>query len=206
VRQGAESRRFWEGLLRYAAGVPYASEREGYGLDADRVDVPAGGVVHVRVKVPEERGTSAEPSLVVRSGDQVVRTETLVASPAGGGKFEATLRDLPPGDYVAQLRTAASADDDVSAPELPLHVRSGLAEELADVTADEAFLRQVADASGGEVLPVVEAGRLPAELQRHGGERPKTVEYALWDSPYLFLFVTACLSAEWALRKRLGLA
>jgi hypothetical protein len=31
------------------------------------------------------------------------------------------------------------------------------------------------------------------------------VEYPLWDSPYLFLFVLSGLSLEWALRKQAGL-
>ena len=36
--------------------------------------------------------------------------------------------------------------------------------------------------------------------------QPRTAEIDLWDSAYLFLFVISCFVAEWALRKRLGLA
>ena len=42
----------------------------------------------------------------------------------------------------------------------------------------------------------------PRTRQRQG----RLAEYPLWDSPYLFVFVLACLSTEWALRKRFGLA
>jgi hypothetical protein len=46
------------------------------------------------------------------------------------------------------------------------------------------------------------AGRLHAATER----RSRYVEQRLWDSPFLFVFVVACLAAEWAARKRLGLA
>jgi hypothetical protein len=35
---------------------------------------------------------------------------------------------------------------------------------------------------------------------------PHPIEIRLWDSTYLFVFVVGCFAAEWALRKRLGLA
>ena len=47
---------------------------------------------------------------------------------------------------------------------------------------------------------------LPELLQGARERQSKVVEVRLWDSGYLFLFVAACLSAEWALRKRFGLA
>ena len=47
---------------------------------------------------------------------------------------------------------------------------------------------------------------LPEKLQQTKYDKPQLAEMSLWDSPYLFVFVLACLGAEWALRKRLGLA
>ena len=55
------------------------------------------------------------------------------------------------------------------------------------------MMRTLGDASNGRLRVVAE-------------RRPRYAEQRLWDSPYLFVFVVACLAAEWAARKRLGLA
>ena len=47
---------------------------------------------------------------------------------------------------------------------------------------------------------------LPDRLTAVADNRPRITELSLWDSPYLFVFVLACLGAEWGLRKRFGLA
>ena len=51
-----------------------------------------------------------------------------------------------------------------------------------------------------------QVGTLPDRLTAVADNRPRVTELRLWDSPWLFAFVLACLAAEWALRKRLGLA
>ena len=75
---------------------------------------------------------------------------------------------------------------------------------VAVVTIDPA--RRLADSLGLEDLGneprLVDPARLDTIRQRQS----RLVEYPLWDSPYLFIFVLACLSTEWALRKKFGLA
>ncbi|HZZ41365.1 MAG TPA: hypothetical protein VFE58_00370 [Tepidisphaeraceae bacterium] len=193
-----EAEQFWQAVIHEAAGPTYAIERGGYGLDTDAVDVGAGQVVNVRVKIPLGRGTeggSQAPSLLVMKGTRVAQSEPMTA--LGAGRFSASLRDLPSGEDVVRLDPGVG---DALAPiiELPLRVRSGLEEELASVASG------TTNESGS--LPISEVGRLASEALRARGDQPAVIEYALWDSPYLFVFVTACLTAEWALRKRLGLA
>jgi hypothetical protein len=47
---------------------------------------------------------------------------------------------------------------------------------------------------------------LPRLLAATGDGHSRYSQWRLWDSPLLFLFVVACFGAEWAMRKRLGLA
>jgi hypothetical protein len=77
---------------------------------------------------------------------------------------------------------------------------------MADVSGDEALLRNIAAASGGEFLTLDQVGRLPERLNRLADTQSRFAELTLWDSPLLFVFVVGCLGAEWALRKRFGLA
>jgi hypothetical protein len=78
--------------------------------------------------------------------------------------------------------------------------------EMADVSADPRLLRRIANSSGGQFLPLDQLNTLPRRLTEIRQRQSRLVEYALWDSPYLFAFVLGCLSAEWAMRKKFGLA
>jgi len=85
-------------------------------------------------------------------------------------------------------------------------VTSGYEAELADVSGDESVLSRLAEASGGELFRLEQTGRLAERLRATSARRSRFVEQRLWDSPYLFVLVVACFAAEWAARKRLGLA
>jgi hypothetical protein len=89
---------------------------------------------------------------------------------------------------------------------LEITVAPRLEGELANLSGDDQFLRRIADASGGQFLTLDELATLPQRLSANRQKQSALVEYTLWDSPYLFGFVLACLSAEWAVRKRFGLA
>jgi hypothetical protein len=56
------------------------------------------------------------------------------------------------------------------------------------------------------LVPLEQVGRLADRLRERAARRSSYVEQRLWDSPYLFVLVVACFAAEWAARKRLGLA
>lgn len=71
---------------------------------------------------------------------------------------------------------------------------------------NEALLRHLADASGGKLIRLDKLEQLAKNLNRAYAGRSQFAEYSLWDSPYLFFFVLACFTAEWALRKKFGLA
>jgi hypothetical protein len=85
-------------------------------------------------------------------------------------------------------------------------VGGGYEAELADVSADHAVLRRLAESSNGGFYTLEHLERLAGRLRQAAERRPRYVEQRLWDSAYLFVFVVACLAAEWAARKRLGLA
>jgi hypothetical protein len=214
-RRGAGERdhdRFWLQLLRHAAGESYAAEAGGLALDVDPVATPAGRGVTVRARARGPDGGARRASdlrlRVTRDGGgTLVADVPLRAIDAGAaGRYEAVVRDLPgPGTYEVRLTDAAAPDRSVA---VPLHVDPGLADdaELADVSGAPDVLRRLAEASGGAYLPVERLGDLAGYLSDVRGRQSETIEYPLWDSPYLFAFVLACLGGEWALRKRFGLA
>lgn len=202
-QNSAEARALWSSLIRYATGIPYAVQADGYALDTDQVDIPPTGAVTVRVKTPLHTPASRPPAIMISTADHILRSQPL--NSVRPGRYTALLANLPPGDFTLQLDTGIN-DETAPILQTPLHVRSTAAAELADVTANSNLLSRLAHSTDGQLLSLPDANRLPDDILFDHPTPPGIVEYALWDSPYLFLFVTACLTTEWALRKRLGLA
>jgi hypothetical protein len=200
--------RFWLQLLRYAAGEPYAVQRDLFALDTDKVEIAPGEAVTVRARILE--GDADAFHIDVVRGGQLVQTQRLTpAGGRGGGRYTATLSGLSEGEHVIRLSKSGGEDEDSPGSpvlEAPLQVASRSDAEMADVSGDNDLLRRVAEASGGQFLPLDRVGELRGLLATTGANRSRHSELPLWDNPLLFVFVVACFGAEWALRKRLGLA
>ncbi len=200
---GENENRFWQQLIRYACDEPYAAHRRSTWLDVDNLTAEPGQNVRVRAKIVQSEPIAAtRPTVqlqVMRDG-KTVREVSLKTS-GSTGQYEGILSDLRPGEY--QLRLGSSDEDAV---ELPLRIAETNQTELANLTADERLLRRVAESSGGAFLRLDEVNALPQKLAAARDAQNPYIEYPLWDSPYLFLFVIGALGTEWAMRKQLGLA
>jgi len=135
----------------------------------------------------------------VKAADGTSRVETLSAVAPGSGKYEKTINDLPAGEY--HLSAAGAIQ-----PELSVRVAPSAEAELANLNGDERLLRRLAESTGGTSIGPDQLPDLPAQLAAQSAEHPQIAELRLWDSPYLFAFVLACLALEWAMRKQAGLA
>jgi hypothetical protein len=197
---------FWRQLVRHAAGEPYAASRGPLALDLDRVAVQPGETIHVRARVrgaklPLESGRLC-PIRIVQSG-KPGSTRQLQAT--GGGHFSGSIADLAEGDYQIELAGTA-ADGSNVAVSMPLQVASSDEAEMRDVSGDSAMLMRISRSSGGQFLPIDRADRLAAQLVAVNETESRFTPRPLWNSPLFFCFVLACFAAEWALRKRFGLA
>ena len=192
----------WRQLLRNATESPYAVTTGRVSLDLGKAAIAAGEPVDVRIKLEGGTGFASRPTFaevhVLRDG-VLIRSQTLASSEADPSRCAGTLLGLPGGHYVIEARV----DDQVV--EYPLHVVELYEKELEDPSGDRVALERIAKASGGKVLSLEQMRELPPLLAALSRE-PRLVTLALWDSMYLFVFVVACFAAEWALRKRLGLA
>jgi hypothetical protein len=203
--KGAErdADRFWRQLIRHAAGEPYAVTRDGLALDVDKVEATPGETVHVRARI-RQANPKRQPSCVIQIlGDgKTISTRQLAA--LGGGRFAGDLADLPAGNYQLQLRgTASNGASDVR---VPLHVAESDEAEMRDVSGDRQMLTRISRSSGGQYLAIDQVDRLPERLGALHETESQYVRHPVWNSPLFFAFVLACFAAEWALRKRFGLA
>jgi hypothetical protein len=197
--------RFWLQLIRHAADAPYAAHGNGVALDADAVTADPSATIHLRAKAwnPDGTPSTAETQQVdVITNEGIQRTVQLVI-PEGGaaGHYQGTVNDLSPGSYVLRL---ASVDNDQNA-ELPIHIAQNFEAEMANISGNPQFLRTLADSSGGTFLSLDQVGTLPDLIARGQSSQNLLTAQPLWDSYYLYFLVVACLAAEWAVRKRVGL-
>jgi hypothetical protein len=201
--------RFWLQLIRYAAGEPYTTKTDKGWLDAQPVTAEPGQAVRVRVKIPSMPGAppgTAPPMVELWKGDQQVVDREL-SKQMGAGEFAGTI--VAPGfaeseessgkevDYTLRLRGTDAA--------IQLHVWRNYQAELANLTASEEPMKHMAESSGGAMLTLDQVSSLPQRIEAARGRVGQFVEVRLWDSAYLYLFVLACLSGEWAMRKIVGL-
>ncbi len=202
---GRDFRRFWLQLMRYAAGAPYAVQGDLVALDVDKVAPAPHDPLTIRTRILQGGGDGYRVE-VWRDGAVVQSPALVKEGQTGGGRYVATVAGLDEGDYVVRLFNPADDNPAAAQLEMAIHVVAGAGPEMADVSGDEGLLRRVAQASGGEFLPIDRMNELPGLLAATGEDESHFSEVPIWNSPLLFVFVVACFGAEWAVRKRCGLA
>jgi hypothetical protein len=191
------------------APEPYAEVEANVWLDVSDIAPQPGQALALRARLLGSDGTPLDgpPQAVsiLRDGESV---STVTLRNTGDGRYKGKLDGLDAGDYT--LRLDAPSDPTAEIPPAPatvmLHVAENLEAEMADVSGDDRMLRRMAESSGGRFVPLDQLNTLPRLLAENQEKQNQLIEYTLWDSPYLFGLVLACLSAEWALRKKFGLA
>jgi hypothetical protein len=123
--------------------------------------------------------------------------------PEVAGRFAGQVTPEVPGLYRVQGE-ARRGSRSLGPIDAWFHV-GGADREFADPRLNEAFLRRLAHASGGEYVPASDAGRLASLLRSAAPRALEPERRDLWHEPWTFALVVALLSAEWILRRRWGL-
>lgn len=198
--------RMWRQLVRHAIGEPVAARQGPLALDLDRVATQPAQTVNVRAQI---RGAKSPPSNARSCTIEIVRDGKAIGTRSlpsiGGGQFAGAISDLAEGDYQLRLR-ATAADGGAVAVHVPLHVAPSDEAEMRNISGDPGMLQRIARSSGGQYFPIDQIGRLPERLIALRDSESQYSRLEIWNSPFMFTFVLACLAGEWALRKRFGLA
>lgn len=189
--------RYWIQTIRSLARNKRSESAASLELAASKPRYEPGEAVRLRLRDQRTTATrGGSPTIVLQAEGRAERRVEL--EPGGGsGQYESTLRDLPPGDYRAVLidagDTPATAQFEVVAP----------LGELARPEMNRVALQAAAERSRGAFLTIDEANRL-ADVIPPG--RPTALETLppvdLWNRWPILAAITACLTAEWVLRKR----
>lgn len=153
--------------------------------------------------------TSSELKVIARDGD-AERSVVLAADESIPGQYVGTFQSLPPGEYsiepVGDAITQALQGSSAAPPTSSLSVKPNLPMELLDTRADRALAQQIADITGGQVIPptaveeILQLTDLKPEVTQKMETRPLWVEWK-----YLWV-IFGCLKVEWIARKIKGLS
>lgn len=210
--------RFWGQLLRWAVATELAAGSEMVSVRTDRSDYRTSDSVQVVVRLNDEEGnpvTDAKPKAVASGvGDKRV-TIPLEPDASSPGRYIGRLDRLetgvyriePTGDAVdSLLQPNGDGDATHSRSAASFTVRSDLNRELLDTRCDRALAQQIADASGGQVLPPTAIGEVLNLTDLEPILTETTDSVALWVQWKFLWIVFGCLFTEWAVRKWMGLS
>jgi len=219
--------RFWGQVLRWAMAERLSSGTELVKLGTDRQRYTVDDRVRVRAQIynPDNTPLTAAqvaveiyreaPAPAALPGAQRqwerVAGGVLKSVPGVPGAYAADMGRMKVGAHrvvlagkdVAQVLTAEGAAEKVEAS---FTVGASASDEQVELAADPVLADHVAAASAGVA---VEPARIDRVLEALGvgqdHEPPKRAQWELWDSWPLLLALLAMVTAEWLIRKRIGL-
>ena len=205
--------RFWGQMLRWALASDLSAGTEAVRIRADQAQYNSDESIQVVVRLTDSSGkpvvTAEELQAIARQGDQE-HSAPLVPDELIPGQYVGEFKSLPPGDYqieptggpVSQL-LQNTQQQSVSAS---FTVQADLPVEFLDTRCDRALAQQIADITGGQVLPptavdeVLRLTNLEPEVAQKMESRPLWLQWK-----YLWI-VFGCLQTEWIVRKVKGLS
>jgi hypothetical protein len=196
-------RNLWIRLFQWSVSFAEFNPGAEYAIRTDRGTVRAGEPVRVRVTA-KLHAEAALPRVRLFQGDRFIRDLPLAEAEAGQtGQWIGLAAIETPGIYRLSVETAAGGASGAQATLQVLPPPS----EGDELSADPAFLRELAALSGGRVVSPDELPDLvrsleePRAIERKGG-----VEWdPAWDSAWPAGLLAACFSLEWFWRRKRGL-
>ena len=192
--------RFWGQAARWlsaAAADPVTVSAQGGQAPGDLVGLD----IYVRDDAYRPV-VGAYPIIRVQTPDGDVDTISPVLVDPDDGRYTASFEASRSGVY----RVDVSSDD----REAPLGSATewvlvgGVDTELADPRLDSRLLQRIADATGGQLVPISELHTLPQRLLSTSSGSPQQTR-ELWHSAWSVLLVIMLLTGEWILRRAWGL-
>jgi hypothetical protein len=193
----------WRQMLRWMVeGVPDQVE-----ITAVPARVTPGEPVELRARVVDSTFTPIAQATVV--AQVTTPTGALIDVPLeravqGDGTYTGQYVPIDRGAYAVTATARAGSDSLRSDAGALLADDQGADVEQAELRTP--LLRQVSNETGGKYYPLSQAGRLAEDVNYTESGVTQRDAHDLWDMPIVFLLLVTLLGAEWAYRRRRGLA
>lgn len=202
--------RFWGQLLRWAVAREMTGGSKTVHLLTDKNRYEAGEQAQIVLRLTSSDGApvvGAQCKVEAIRGDQMLKVIELHEEAGSPGAYRGSLADLPAGSITlraagATVQSLLAGEGHSDPVEQLLNIDLKGTTELSDPLCNLPLLNQIADASGGALIP-------PAALQNalaHLNVAPDPQDTVLsrrpvWDR-WIFLWIfIGCLTIEWLARR-----
>jgi hypothetical protein len=226
MRSGdARHYRFWGQLIRWAARNKAAAGNDDVRLtlsdtvigESEQVDAVVrwnperlselqGAAIRIVAKpvaVGTNPGDIATTNKNASPATQV--TATLETSLDAPERFCGRVPRLAPGLWQIELQVTGGALNLNQSIRTELLVRKEQSTELANVSCNRAFLRQLAGMTGGQLIEPWNTDLLLSSLQPDDHTSEEVQERTLWDHWWVLIVLFSLMMTEWVIRKLNGL-
>ena len=203
--------RFWGQMLRWAIASDLSTGSEFVRIRTDRSRYGSRDDVNVTVRLADGDGqpvAADDLELQLTSNGKALSLPLITAAEIPG-EYRATIRSLSAGVYRVETVGATIErlqQNNVEPAAATFTIESDRPRELIDTRADRPLAQQIADITGGQVIPptavaeVLELTNLEPIVSERVETRPLWLEWKfLW-------IVFGCLQTEWVMRKWKGLS
>ncbi len=200
--------RFWSQAVRWLAGRSTDEQRPLLLASTDRPDYDVAKPVSIKVVRQPRAGIDLAGSVVaveVTGPDGKTIGIPVQANSARPDEFAGTLYPETGGRY--ELTAHLSSGGKLLANQVAEFMVHGADIELADPGTNRQSLEAIASVTQGHYFDIDEAGKLSDQIMddkllRKERRVSHLLRTELWDSPLLFLFFLAAVTAEWVIRRR----
>jgi uncharacterized membrane protein len=193
--------RFWSQTIRWLTGRDLDQKRPPLVVSTNRPDYKVGQEVIVRVTHQADEGQAAGDVAVEVVTESGQRTNLpLRASSASPDSFSGSFYPSAGGRFEVQATLTAAGQP--AANQRTEFVVHGSDLELSQTETNRSLLQAIAERSGGLYADIDQAAKLSERIPRKQRTTSRFERTEFWNSPWLFLFFLATISAEWVIRRR----
>ncbi|MBN2582821.1 MAG: hypothetical protein JXL80_07100 [Planctomycetes bacterium] len=206
--------RLWGQLLRWAAAREMDSGSKTVRIAVDKNRYAFGDSVQVSVRLSHLDGSAVEDAscrVVARMDGQIVQSVDLTPDEESPGQYRATLEGLPAGPV--RIQPLGATVQELTEKEGYSEPIEALARidppdelELRNTRCNLSLLGQVAEGTGGAVIPPTALGTAVAQLDLSPEVTERTERQPMWARWVCLWIFLGCLTAEWIIRKLGGMA
>lgn len=199
---GKYQERFWSQLVDELGEATFSAVDDQIALDTDSVNYSPGSSAVLRARVREGNIRTSLEGTLWREG---VKVATVSLRPDSGRPdlFIGRTGALEEGVYDFGIQ--AMEESAGTAMRIRFEVAPPHKGELSELTLNEPLLAQMSSASHGQYLREEQVKELPDLLSPHTTGKAVESEIPVGQSYGWFLTIVSLLTAEWILRKRIGL-
>ncbi|MFL3657071.1 MAG: hypothetical protein ACJ07L_03305, partial [Opitutales bacterium] len=121
------------------------------------------------------------------------------------GRFAANFSSTDEGAYIAKVEVLGPEGEVVGTAETGW-VNEPLANEFQSLSPQTDLLESIAAKTKGRIIRWDELDSLTELFDKRSAPITETWSYPLWHNGWLFIAALSCFLAEWALRRKRGLA